>query len=1096
VRQSKLSPAQAAAARGAAAAPGAAARVSGNAGGGGGAATGAGGGAAVGGAGNAAAAAASGATLSGGAVGAAAALSRAAVPSARSGIGGGGSAASSVKWAPPVDLATGVVVQSAGPSAGPAAGASGGGAAPSATSTALSGGGVTPPSATSNTLSGSGGGEGVVANATCVICLSDVQDNSTGLDGCSHTFCHSCIGRWCRVSNAFCPTCRAPITELRPSSGDPEPVERPSGAAPTESSQTASLVEFRAREEEELERMRQEYGARIVNGEVTRFLSAPRGERQNNLARAVAPPSSSQRTPTVSNAQPASSSGANAQFEALIQGVNPKRNPSSTANPAASNADSPMTSGGGQPTTSMPKGVSPMPPLNFAGANWGGSSSSSAPTPTEPPQPPAGQSADGGAEGSSADGGAEGSSAQERSGGANGEGGGEDPSHSDVDSQEGLADALDSGFSEEDVREAIEEVDPAAVAGKAPSAAGPSGQVAGAESMGNGGDNANGDCDAFDPNGFFEEDPYGDASAAATARANGASAASDAGVTQRMDTDEVAESSGNSHGSELVKKRMHYSHPPVALGGDGDKGAGDASMQFSTEQSTASSAQMDESPPAAARADEHLHVVLDDFDRKRMWLKCGQSDAGEESLIKLFKGIEIAHPDRLDAAAVKGNLAVALMRQGKFDKAEAQYFEVLTIFCKALGETHHATLQVKANLAATLRAQGKHDQAEKLMREVLSVRRDELGNAHFETQKAMYELSRLLTDRGKYDQAEALLNEVVTTQHDEADGDHPQRLMAKHDLARVLMQRGEYGGAEKILHGVVPLLRNALGDGHLETLKAMANLSAALRHRREYERAETILREVVPTSNKVLGETHPVTLKATGDLATVLKDRGEHTEAEKLVRDLVSRSREAFGDTHHDTLTVMINLGTMLRLRGEYTEAEELLKEVVQKHVKLYGIEHPQTLYVMGTHTSLLMATGAHETAETRLRWLIPRLCRVLGDKDPQTLAAKNKLSAVLSVMCKHDEAQKLLRDVESDMCTTLGKEHPASRMVTSNLESVMRNLDIDGFRAQKRRSAVNGSTEDAMPQQVRANEMPQPTHITPECLCTLSLAFTGKRLC
>ena len=300
--------------------------------------------------------------------------------------------------------------------------------------------------------------------------------------------------------------------------------------------------------------------------------------------------------------------------------------------------------------------------------------------------------------------------------------------------------------------------------------------------------------------------------------------------------------------------------------------------------------------------------------------------------------------------------------------------------------------------------------------------------------------------------------------------------MAKHDLARVLMQRGEYGGAEKILHGVIPLLRKALGKHHLETLKAMAHLSVALRQRREYEDAEKILRKVVRRSSKALGDTHPVTLKATGDLATVLKDRGEYPEAEKLVRDLVSRSREAFGDTHHDTLTAMINLGTMLQRRREYTEAEELLKEVVQKHVNLYGIDHPQTLYVMGTHASLLMATGAHETAETCLRLLIPRLCRVLGDKDPQTLAAKNKLSAVLSVMCKHDEAQKLLRDLESDMCTTLGKEHPASRMVTSNLKSVMSNLNIDGFRAQKRRSAASGSTEDdTLSQQVSANEMPLP---------------------
>jgi hypothetical protein len=515
VRQSKLSPAQAAAARGAAAAPGAAARVSGNAGGGGGAATGAGGGAAVGGAGNAAAAAASGATLSGGAVGAAAALSRAAVPSARSGIGGGGSAASSVKWAPPVDLATGVVVQSAGPSAGPAAGASGGGAAPSATSTALSGGGVTPPSATSNTLSGSGGGEGVVANATCVICLSDVQDNSTGLDGCSHTFCHSCIGRWCRVSNAFCPTCRAPITELRPSSGDPEPVERPSGPAPTHSMQTATLLDFRRSEDEERERMRQEYDAGIVNGEVTRFLSAPRSERAlaREMTRAALqpsmppPPIPPPLVPPPPMPQSASTS-APSPFRFIALASAPASSPSTSTHAAAASPQLPAPARNAQSSsrdeaareqlTAMLHDVAPKrtpaTAPNASGANpanarpEGTGLPSPLAQPLFSPSPATSQSS----VGQSANGSAEGLSAHERGGGGDGGGGGgEDPNHSnvdsDVDSQEGLEVALNNDeIPEELAREALEALAP--VACNAPSAAEQSDWFAGAASPGGSGD--------------------------------------------------------------------------------------------------------------------------------------------------------------------------------------------------------------------------------------------------------------------------------------------------------------------------------------------------------------------------------------------------------------------------------------------------------------------------------------------------------------------------------------------------------------------------------------------------------------------------------
>ena len=454
----------------------------------------------------------------------------------------------------------------------------------------------------------------------------------------------------------------------------------------------------------------------------------------------------------------------------LVAGIfQPSKNPSSTTSPAAGNAISPATGGPDQASTSR-AGVTPASFQGFGGCD-------SSPPPADPP--PAESS--GGQSDSAGDGG-------------NMEGAPLDPDYSVLYTQEGLEAAVEEFFP---ARVAA----PTAVAYTVASAAEPSGRFAtespgGSERFaargephgGDGGDSASGDDVAFEPNGLFAEDPYGDASTAVDGRAAGASATDDASVAQRMDTGEVAEPSSNSHSLELVKKRTHYSNPPLADCDDAAKGADGASS--TDEQSTASNAQLAEAepPPAAASSDEHRkiaethHAVVVDLDGKRRWLSGVQSDAGEESLIELFSVMcqvgddGNAHPDMLLAAAAKGNLAVVLIHQGKFAKAAAQYFEVLTIFRNALGETHCETLKVKANLATVLQSQGKHDQAENLMRKVLSVRRDKFGSTHFETQKAMHNLSRLLTKREKYDQGETLLNEIVSMQHDELEGDHPDEL--------------------------------------------------------------------------------------------------------------------------------------------------------------------------------------------------------------------------------------------------------------------------------------------------------------------------------
>jgi hypothetical protein len=49
----------------------------------------------------------------------------------------------------------------------------------------------------------------------CVVCLAPELDKPSGLDGCAHLFCESCIRNWAKKSCNQCPVCRADFSRIR-----------------------------------------------------------------------------------------------------------------------------------------------------------------------------------------------------------------------------------------------------------------------------------------------------------------------------------------------------------------------------------------------------------------------------------------------------------------------------------------------------------------------------------------------------------------------------------------------------------------------------------------------------------------------------------------------------------------------------------------------------------------------------------------------------------------------------------------------------------------------------------------------------------------
>lgn len=97
-----------------------------------------------------------------------------------------------------------------------------------------------------------------------------------------------------------------------------------------------------------------------------------------------------------------------------------------------------------------------------------------------------------------------------------------------------------------------------------------------------------------------------------------------------------------------------------------------------------------------------------------------------------------------------GNLALALLKQGKVPEAEALRREALRLCRETLGDEHQTTLGAIDNLAIVLFGKGAIDEVIALSREGLETRRRLFGDAHAGTRGALLRVSAALLTKGAW----------------------------------------------------------------------------------------------------------------------------------------------------------------------------------------------------------------------------------------------------------------------------------------------------------------------------------------------------------
>jgi tetratricopeptide (TPR) repeat protein len=178
--------------------------------------------------------------------------------------------------------------------------------------------------------------------------------------------------------------------------------------------------------------------------------------------------------------------------------------------------------------------------------------------------------------------------------------------------------------------------------------------------------------------------------------------------------------------------------------------------------------------------------------------------------------------------------------QGKYDRAEPLYQEVLQARSAKLGPDHPDNLNSKHSLGCLYLAQGRYERAEPLLREAVAGARRKLTLAHPRTQDYMRNLTDFYQRIGQPAKAEPLCHELAEFCKQQAGADSPQYAAQLAALGTNLLAQTKCAEAELVLRDCLAIRVKKEPDVWT-TFNTKSLLGGALAGQKKYGEAEPLL---------------------------------------------------------------------------------------------------------------------------------------------------------------------------------------------------------------------------------------------------------------
>jgi len=326
----------------------------------------------------------------------------------------------------------------------------------------------------------------------------------------------------------------------------------------------------------------------------------------------------------------------------------------------------------------------------------------------------------------------------------------------------------------------------------------------------------------------------------------------------------------------------------------------------------------------------------------------------------LAVALDDPHPDELNVAKARNNLAMSLQTQSRYPEAEKLEQQALATEVKILGAEHATTMALRRDLALSEYRLGRYAQAQAIMEQTLAAQRRKLGNDHPVIAGTEINLGGLLIERGAAADAEPVLTEAVAIFQNKYGPDYQGVVMALGNLAaaHIAMGKLEAAGAEL---DTVAAHEAKEGQADKDRVLTLIRLGELQRLRGNLAAAVELHRRAVAGAHEKHGENHRFTANAHMQLALSLRDSGDEGGAEREFRAALASYAGYLPDGEHPmAATTSYELGRLL-VRADATHAEgvRLLGAAVAIRKKFLGSDDPAT---QAARAALNAAQGAAKT--------------------------------------------------------------------------------------------------------------------------------------
>jgi len=387
-------------------------------------------------------------------------------------------------------------------------------------------------------------------------------------------------------------------------------------------------------------------------------------------------------------------------------------------------------------------------------------------------------------------------------------------------------------------------------------------------------------------------------------------------------------------------------------------------------------------------------------------------------------------PEHADVIRSRGNLAMLLIDEGRYDEAASLCATALAESRRLWTGDNPVAASTLNTFATLLRARGDFDQAERRFREALAMRRRLHGNRHVDVATSLNNLATMFHAKGRYDEAEPLYREALDVRMSLFGERHPDVANSMNNLAVLLWEKGDSVAAAPIFERALDMQRTLLGEKHHLIAATMNNLALVRKAVNDLDAAERLFRDALTMQLETVGRQHPDTAETMNNLAILLYQRKDLDAAESLLREAAEIRRRSLGEDHVALAKNLSDLAALLHAKEQNAAARTTYEKALRVYDRSVGRSHPGVGVILNNLGSLTRTGGAPDEAEQFYRDAITVFEQTLPPWHPNLTSPLTGLGALLADTNRPTEAVPYFRRALEILARTRPAAH-AKRMRT-----------------------------------------------------------------